>query len=147
MTRHGYRIDVQGAKDSVSGLEYGRILNQMRGGEKEHTDRVSSLRLSWVTWFAQIALTRKTYSLPARLVIVLAVLAVNVLYAVFTVIFMQDVEASAASKRLRHRGARERVAELEKQAAVLEDVPDGDLFSGWAKSEDRMTRHQWQPLR
>lgn len=87
VTRHGYRIDVQGAKDSVSGLEYGRILNQMRGGEKEHTDRVSSLRLSWVTWFAQIAVTRKTYSLPARLVIVLAVLTVSVIYAVLTVIF------------------------------------------------------------
>lgn len=38
--RHGYRIDVQGAQDSVSGLEYGRILNQMRGGENENGDRV-----------------------------------------------------------------------------------------------------------
>lgn len=41
--RHGYRIDVQGAQDSVSGLEYGRILNQMRRGDEAegHADRVS----------------------------------------------------------------------------------------------------------
>ena len=40
--RHGYRIDVQGAHDSVSGLEYGRILNQMRGDAADgHADRVS----------------------------------------------------------------------------------------------------------
>lgn len=78
----------------------------------------------------------------------MAVLADCVLSAVLTVIFMQDVEAAAAaSKRLRRRGARERDAELEKQAAVLEDVPDGDPFSGWARSEDGMTLHQWQPLR
>lgn len=42
--RHGYRIDVQGAQDSVSGLEYGRILSQMRGGSAayEHGNRVST---------------------------------------------------------------------------------------------------------
>ena len=42
--RHGYRIDVQGAQDSVSGLEYGRILNQMRRGDaaEGRADRVSS---------------------------------------------------------------------------------------------------------
>jgi len=41
--RHGYRIDVQGAQDSVSGLEYGRILSQMQGGNAAdgHGDRVS----------------------------------------------------------------------------------------------------------
>lgn len=39
--RHGYRIDVQGALDSVSGLEYGRILRQIRGGEtvKGHAEQ------------------------------------------------------------------------------------------------------------
>lgn len=41
--RHGYRIDVQGAQDSVSGLEYGRILHQMREGDtaEGHAERVS----------------------------------------------------------------------------------------------------------
>lgn len=33
LRRHGYRIDVQDALDSVSGLEYGRILSQMQGGD------------------------------------------------------------------------------------------------------------------
>jgi len=59
----------------------------------------------------------------------------------------QDVEAAAAaSKLLRSRGARERDAEMMKQAAVLEHVPEGDVFSVWAKTEDEMTRDQWQPL-
>lgn len=60
----------------------------------------------------------------------------------------QNVEvAAAASKRLRYRGAREREAEIAKQAAVLQDVPEGDVFSDWAKAEDEMTQHQWQPVR
>lgn len=37
--RHGYRIDVQNAVDSVSGLEYGRILTQMQGGDAPDTRR------------------------------------------------------------------------------------------------------------
>lgn len=46
--RHGYRIDVQGAQDSVSGLEYERILSQMRvgGAMDEHEDRVSNLHVA-----------------------------------------------------------------------------------------------------
>eukprot|EP00903_Cladosiphon_okamuranus_P019261 g17707.t2 len=98
--RHGYRIDVQGAQDSVSGLEYGRILSQIRGGSAayEHGNR--------------------------------------------------DVEAAAvASRRLRSQGALERDAEIAKQAAVLNRVPEGDVFSVWAKTEDDMSRDQWQPLR
>ncbi|CAM9382705.1 unnamed protein product, partial [Ectocarpus fasciculatus] len=98
--RHGYRIDVQGAQDSVSGHEYGRILSSMRGGGAVDEDEDN------------------------------------------------DVEvAAAASKRLRYRGAREREAEIAKQAAVLQDVPEGDVFSDWAKAEDEMTQHQWQPVR
>lgn len=61
---------------------------------------------------------------------------------------IQDVEAAAAaSKRLRNRGERERDAEIAKQAAALEDVAEGDEFSTWAKKEDALTRHQWQPIR
>lgn len=60
----------------------------------------------------------------------------------------QDVEAStAASKRLRNRGAREQEAEAAAQAAALEDVPEGDVFASWAKAEDGATLKQWQPLR
>lgn len=33
LCRHGYRIDVQNAVESVSGLEYDRILTQMQGGD------------------------------------------------------------------------------------------------------------------
>ncbi|CAM9193049.1 unnamed protein product, partial [Hapterophycus canaliculatus] len=98
--RHGYRINVQGAQDSVSGLEYGRILNQMREGSA--ADDIGD----------------------------------------------RDVKAAAAASwRLRNRGTRERDAELARQAAVLEDVPEGDVFSIWAKKEDGLTRKQWQPLR
>eukprot|EP00752_Nemacystus_decipiens_P004418 g4034.t1 len=98
--RHGYRIDVQGAQDSVSGLEYGRILSQMQGGSAVYKHR------------------------------------------------NRDVEAAAvASKLSRSRGARERDAEMAKQAAVLNHVPEGDAFSLWAKIEDGMSRDQWQPLR
>lgn len=60
----------------------------------------------------------------------------------------QDVEAAAvASRRLRSQGARERDAEIAKQDAVLNQVPEGDAFSVWAKTEDDMSRDQWQPLR
>ncbi|CAM9862345.1 unnamed protein product, partial [Scytosiphon promiscuus] len=98
--RHGYRIDVQGAQDSVSGLEYGRILNQMREGSAAGNNGG------------------------------------------------KDVQAAtAASRRQRHRGTQERDAELARQAAVLEDVPNGDAFSIWAKKEDELMRGQWQPLR
>lgn len=46
--RHGYRIDVQGAQDSVSGLEYSRILSQMRGTDaaEGHLERVRSCTLN-----------------------------------------------------------------------------------------------------
>ncbi|CAM9923452.1 unnamed protein product, partial [Ectocarpus sp. 13 AM-2016] len=98
--RHGYRIDVQGAHDSVSGHEYGRILSQMRGGSALDEGGERNVEV-----------------------------------------------AAAASKRLRYRGARERDAEMAKQAAVLQDVPEGDVFSEWAKAEDEMTQRQWQPLR
>lgn len=35
---------------------------------------------------------------------------------------------------------------MAKQAALLDDVPEGDVFSVWAEAEDGMTRDQWQPL-
>ncbi|CAM9346697.1 unnamed protein product [Ectocarpus sp. 4 AP-2014] len=98
--RHGYRIDVQGAQDSVSGHEYGRILSQMRGGSALDEDGDRNVEM-----------------------------------------------AAAASKRLRYRGARERDAEMAKQSAVLQDVPEGDVYSEWAKAEDERTQRQWQPLR
>lgn len=51
--RHGYRIDVQGAQDSVSGLEYGRILSQMRGGSAadEHGTRASTGHVTSIEHF------------------------------------------------------------------------------------------------
>lgn len=63
-------------------------------------------------------------------------------------VVIQDVQAAAAaSRRMWNRGAQERDAELARQAAVLDDVPEGDVFSIWAKKEDGLTRDQWQPLR
>lgn len=55
--------------------------------------------------------------------------------------------AAAASRHLRNRVTRERDADLARQAAVLDDVTEGDVFSTWAKKEDGQTRGQWQPLR
>lgn len=163
--RHGYRIDVQGAQDSVSGHEYGRILSQMRGGSAldEDGDIVSIVRTcplvgklmpSFVAGRRRgpwVAATSSILALPNPFFLLYQTSTRFCAKHVLTLAFRfgcQNVEvAAAASKRLRYRGARERDAEMAKQAAVLQDVPEGDVFSEWAKAEDEMTQRQWQPLR
>lgn len=138
--RHGYRIDVQGAQDSVSGLEYGRILSQMRGGSAacEHGSRVSTRLSPRLKYVKAPPAQRNIYMCANR----------TPTYPHRVCRGCQDVEAAAvASKRLRSRGARERDAEKAKQAAVLNHVPEGDVFSRWAETEDALSRDQWQPLR
>lgn len=56
----------------------------------------------------------------------------------------QGVDAVTAAAQ-----ERKRKEEMAKQEAAVEveDVPENDPFSSWAKTEDDLTRQQWLPLR